>query len=265
MSHPNIVYGSFGDEKITAASAIGGLPLGAPMVLPDGRWFRHSRASATAMVKAKVYQQNAFSVLSGTADAGNLTGGIVVSGSAGEKTVVVTMGATGGVNAGDLTDGYLFLSSGTAGGETYKVKTNTSAAKNVNCTITLYPNDVLKTTLAAGSTLFGIRQSEYNNLTMTTADTVTVGSLAGIPPVDVAASYYCWVQRTGVCSAYTQGTLIVGEPVCLAGSAGGVTVIPPAAADTAGARIVKTLVPIGDCLNVSATVAYSLINLRLSP
>lgn len=264
MSHPNIIYGSFGDEKVTSSAKIGGNPLGNPMVLPDGRWFRHAKASGTALVVGKVYQQNAFSVLSGTADAGNLTGGIVVSGSAGEQTVVVTMGGTGGVNAGDLIDGYLFLSSGTAGGQTYKIKNNTVALKNINCTITLYPNDKLKTTLCAGSTLFGVRQSEYNNLTLTTADTVTVGSLAGVAPVDVAANYYCWIQRTGVCSAYTQGTLIVGEPVCLAGSAGGVTVIPPAAADTAGARLVKTLVAIGDCLNVSATVAYSLINLRLT-
>ena len=264
MSYPNIIYGSFGDEKVTAASAIGGAPLGALMVLPDGRKFRHAKASATAVVAGNLYQQNAYSVISGSADADVLTEGAISSGGvAGSATVIITAGGTATIPVNSLAGGYFFVSSGTAAGECYKIKTNTAGAKSGTCTVTLYENDKFKTTLAAGSSLYGIRQNEYDNVTVTTSDTASVGSLAGVAPVAASASYYFWVQRAGPAATYTLGTVIVGEPVCVAGTAGGVMQIPPAAADTTGLRIVKQMVAIGDVLNASAATKYSLINLRL--
>lgn len=267
MGLPNIIYGNFGDEKVTAASAIGGAPLGALMILPDGRKFRHARASATAVVAGKVYQQDSWTNISGSADADVLTEGAFSSGGvAGSSTVVITLGATATIPANSLRDGYLFVSSGTAAGETYKIKTNTLGAKSGTCTITLWPTDKFKTSIAAGSSKYGIRQNEYDNVTITTGDTVSVGTLVGISPVAASANYYFWVQRSGPVTVLTAtaSTVIVGEPVCCSGATGGaIYQIPPAAADTAGARVVRHMVAIGDCLNAAASTKYALINLRL--
>lgn len=267
MAHPNIIYGSFGDEKKTAASAIGGATLGALMILPDGRKFRHAKASATAVVAGNVYAQNTLAIIAGSADADVLTEGAFSSGgAAGSATVVITLGGTAALGVNDLADGYLFVSSGTAEGETYKIKSNTNAAKSGTVTITLYPNDTFKTSIAAASSKYGVRQAAFNNLTVTTADTVCTGPLAGVAPVAASASYYFWIQRSGPATVLTAtaSTVIVGEPVCVSDStAGAIEHIPPAAADTTGLRVVKQLVAIGDVLNAAASTKYALINLRL--
>jgi hypothetical protein len=149
-------------------------------------------------------------------------------------------------------------------GYVYKIKTCSSAAAGSSVTIDLYETDPFKVAIAAASTTVGLRENPYYSLTLTTADTVGVSQLAGIPPTAVAASYYCWIQRKGAAMAFTSGTVIVGEPVCISnGIAGAVEPIPPAAADTAGARVVKEMVKVGEVLNVAASTGYSLINLML--
>jgi hypothetical protein len=263
-SFPNVIYGGYGDEKTTSSTKIGNLPLGTLMVLPDGRKFRHARVSATAGIAGNVYQGNVG--IQGS-DGAYIKSVATVSGvTAGSLTPVVTAGATTGATVNQFADGW-FAVAGSAGAGTglvYKIKGNGSAAAGSSITINLYETDPIVTALAAATTTVGLRENEYSSLTITTADTVGVGQVAGILPVPVSASYYCWVQRSGPALALTSGTLIVGVPCCVSdGIAGALEPLATAGADTAGTRIVKTTVPVATVLNVAASTGYSLVNLEL--
>jgi len=262
MSFPNIVYGSSGDQFTTSSTKIGSLPLGTEMVIPGGRWFVHARASATALVAGKLYQQNIGIQGTDTAYIKDLA--VAANAAIGAQTVQVTCGATTAVTKNQFTDGFLFVNDATGEGYSYMIKENTAAAAGSTCTLTLYENETIQVALAAGISEVGIRENPYYSLTLTTADTVTVGPVAGIAPVAVAANYYCWIQTDGVAAAFTDGTLIVGEPV-VAGTAaaGSLTVFSPAAADTTGARVIKETTVLGYCLNVAASTEYSLVKLAI--
>jgi len=265
MSIPNIIYGDFGDEKITSATRMENLPLGAVMVLPDGEEFSYGKASATAMVAGKLYQQDASANVTGSTDGGLLTNMVVAGDAAiGATTISLTMGATAAFTKDQLRDGYLLINDSTGAGLKYKIRENAAAASLGTLALTLYPNDKIKVALVAGTSQVGLRQNEWDNLTITTADTVGVGALAGVPPVAIPASNYGWIQRKGVCAGFTDGTLVVGEPVVVGTAVtGAFTVYAPAAADTTGARVVKESTIVGYCMNVSASTEYSLIKLML--
>ena len=57
MGIPSIIYGDYGDEKVTSSTKIGNLPLGQLMRLPDGRKYRHARSGGTALAVGQVLRQ----------------------------------------------------------------------------------------------------------------------------------------------------------------------------------------------------------------
>ena len=265
MSFPSVVYGSYGDEKTAQSTKINNLPLGTRMVLPDGREFVHAKASATALIAGDMYQQNSMAVVAGTSDAGILTNmAVATSAAIGATTVVITMAATAHFSKDLLAGGYLFTNDATGEGHCYKIKGNTAAASLGSCTITLEPNDAIKVALAAGTSEVAVRQLPFDNVTITTADTVGVGALAGVAPVAVTASYYCWLQRKGPAAVLTDGTVIVGVPCVVSPAlAGAIAPFSTSAADTAGVRAAKGIDTVGYVMNVSASTEYSLVNLCL--
>ena len=257
MSFPNIIYGDYGDERIAQSTAIGNLPLGTRMVLPDGRAFAHCQASATALVAGKLYQGEAYA--SGT---GNIKSLAVVTAVAGAYTCVITMSATGGISANQYDDGYLFSASstGTGIGYSYKIKTCSTAAAASTTTVTLY--EPIKVTMAAGTTTVGLRVNEFKNILLTTADTVRVNSLAGVTANSCAAAYYTWIQRKGVAPVFTDNTtLIVGTPATasttVAGAVGGESAATTLNTNGLGYTAV------GYVVSVAASAEYSLIDLKL--
>ena len=260
MSFPNIIYGDFGDERVSQSTKIGNLPLGTRMILPDGRLFAHAKASATALVVGKLYQGEAYA--SGT---GNIKSLAVVTALAGAYTAVITMSATGGISASQYDDGYLFsaASTGTGSGYAYKIKSCSTAAAGSTTTVTLY--EPIKVTMSAGTTTVGLRVNEFDNILLTTADTVGVSALAGVTANSCAASYYTWIQRRGPVACFTDNTtVIVGVGVTASTTvAGAVAVWPASAADTAGVRTAKGADIIGECLSVAASAEYSLVRLKL--
>ena len=250
MSFPNIVYLDYGQEKTTAASAIGNLPLGVLGVLPDGRKFRHARSSATAMVAGSLYQGNASAFAGDAAYINDLA--VVSGGSVGSTQVVITAGATTGVSKDQLKDGMMY----STGGVGYKIKSNTVAAAGSSITIDLY--EPIKVALAAGTTLVGLRENPFYSLTVTTADTVGGGQVAGVAPVAVTASYYCWIQRGGECNALTDGTLVKGVGIVPAATAAGAVHVFASATVS-----VKSNEIIGKCLDVAASTEFSRVWLSL--
>ena len=263
MSQPNIQYMRPGSEKRSSSTKNTGIKLGQLMILPTGEEFHYCRASATAMVAGKFYQQNIG--IQGS-DAAYIATLAVAAAASAQCTVVVTAGATTAVTADQFADGIMAVcsSAGSGNGYAYHIKSCSSAAAGATTTITLEQGDPLKVALVAGTNTVGLRENPYFALTLTTADTIGVGALAGVSPTAITANYYGWVQTQGPCMCLTDGTLIVGEPVSVSNAvAGAVEPIPPAAADTIGTRVVKQMVKVGVVMNVAANTAYSLIDLDI--
>ena len=266
MSFPNIIYGDYGDERNTYSTKPESIELERLMILPDGKKFRFGKASATAMVAGNLYQQNTLGVVAGTADADMLNALATVSGGvAGSSTIVVTLAGTAALSKNLLVGGTLFFVSGSAQGQSYKIKSNTVAGSVSACTITI--EGTFKTTIAAATTLVGLRQNRYDNLTITTANTAGVGALAGVPPVPIPASNWGWIQRSGLCNVLVDATTpVISQPVIasttVAGAIGKHEVV--VAAGTTGVTYPgKSLRPVGHVVNIAASASYALIDLML--
>lgn len=257
MAYPNIIWGEYGDEKVTSSTRINNLELGTRMYFKDGREFVYAKASATAMIAGNLYQQDVGIQGSDAAYKKDLV--IPTSSAVGATTVYFTAGATTGVTVDQFKDGYYFINDVNGEGITYKVAGCSSAAAGSTVTVYLAKNDAVKVAIAAGSSQAGIRENPYFSCTINTADTVGVGTLAGIAPVAVTASYYCWLQTRGACAALTDGTVIVGVPVTPSGALAGAVAVHSAATSMTA----KEGSNIGWCMNVAASTEYSLINLMI--
>ena len=258
MGYPNIIYGDYGDEKVTSTAKIGGLPLGIRMVLPDGREFVHARASATALVAGSSYQQAAI-----PADTAMAKALAVNAAAIGATTLNITAGGTTAFTVDQFADGYVVVASsvGTGMGHTYKVKANNSAAVSASAKFTLYENDAIKVAFNA-STLVGLRANEFDQVLLTTANTVATGIPAGIPPVAVAASAYCWLQRKGPAAWASAGTvLIAGLPVLASTAVAGQCTV--AFATTAGYLAARNIDFWGHAITIALDTGYALVNLEL--
>jgi len=264
MSFPNVIYGDYGDEKKTASSSsggIGGLPLGTLMVLPDGRKFRHARATSGSTLSAgKLTTQPAV-----VADHGNVAGsGLVTAAQTvaiGDRSIIVTMGGTTAITKDQYKGGFMTVQSGTGAGLVYKVKSNNSTAVSTTTTIHLEDNDAIAATIAAGTTAVALRTNSYDGVTIRPATSAAVGALLGIPPVEVTASKYFWVQRGGECAGYTAATtIVVGDAVVASSSVAGAIF---AAGVAATASLSLDNVPIGYAMNGVTATEYASIYLTL--
>lgn len=259
MAFPNIIYGDYGDQRVVSTAKIGGLPLGQRMILPDGTEYRHSSAGSVAMVAAKLYEQQTYA-----AGTGNIKAIAVIAGSAvaGTRTMSITMSGTGAMTKDQYTDGFVFsaVSTGTGGGFAYKVKSCSSAAAGSTSVLTLYED--IHVTIAGGTTTVGLRVNPQARVELTTADTVSLGVLAGVSCASAAASSYCWLLTRGVGTAFTDNTTtIVGVAITASSTvAGAVGTVNLTAVDTGGNMVTKGNDVIGRCMSVAASAGYGLFD-----
>ncbi len=256
MAYPHVIYGSYGDEKVTSTSRIGNVPLGTKMVLPDGREFRQGRLGAAAAIAGYLYQQGAQvnAIFNGTAAAAaNIAAGTTVVNLTLSGTVVV---------ADEFRDGYLFTASSTGNGigYNYKVKANEAEADTTaTFNVTLEENDAIKIVTSSGTTKFGLRRNEYDLALLTTANTVATGPLAGVACCTAAASTFVWLQTKGPAAVFTDGTVVVGLAVMASTAIAG-AVAPLTIAGTVG-RLAGPI--LGEVMSVAASVGFSLVKLNL--
>ena len=253
-SFPDVIYGDYGDEKVTSTAKIGSLPLGQSMVLPDGRKYRHSRAgSAGALLVSEVVRQGP--ELDLTVDQDLLTASAAAAGA--DKISLIM--ATTTMVANYYEDGYLYTNLSAGVGSVYKIKSHrasTGAADTIE--FTLYPNDTLKLAVVSASSLAGVRQNEYANLIQNPTGTAFVGIIGGIPPVAVDASSYFWVQRSGVAVGIQDAATVCvnGDRVaCNSVTAGRI-----AEASTASKELLDSF---STCLATGAASTYILVELDL--
>ena len=257
MSFPNVIYGRYGDEKVAQSTAIGSLPYGQLMILPDGRKARHALApSGTAIVAGSFYQCPADVADTAREKALALAATVAV----GATSVVVTMGGTA-LTADQYVGGYLITASsaGTGVGRLYKILTNNSAAASSTATFGLEPSDPIETALSGGTTTIGIRQNQYRNLIVTSADTAQTGPNAGVAPVAASAGFSFWVMRSGPVAAHVDaGTAVTaGNPVTASSATAGALGL------AVGTAVYKARDIVGHVMTVPAADQFAIVNLEL--
>lgn len=251
-SFPKMIFGDYGDEKVTSSTKIGSLPLGHLMILPDGRKYRHAKSGGTALVVGTIQRQGALGDLVMDQD-------VLFASSAaiGAEKVSLIMGGTTMVKD-YFADGYLYTSLSAGVGSVYKIKSHPAAtAAAATIEFTLADNDKLTLAVVAASSKAGFQLNEYGATKLNPAGTAFSGIICGIPPVAVSAGWYYWVQRSGPAVGLAAGTaMVIGEGVsCSSVEAGSLTI-----SSTAGDQAMDI---IGHALAVGAASTYVLINLEL--
>lgn len=266
MSYPNVIFGTFGDEKVTSTSKIGGLPLGTEMLLPDGRKFRHAMAGATAIVPGKLYEGPAIQAQAAISDA-TLA---VNSAAVGATSINITKGAGTAMSANTFAGGYIWTASsvGTGIGYLYKVKSHLASAGTAAATIAvlLEENETVKVALAGGTTTAGLGKSPYDGVVLTTADTVNINTPAGVSCSSAAASAFVWLQNKGPAAVMSDATLLIGAAVVASSAAAGAVApfIAPMASTGAAGTTTDGWFILGHCMAVAAaSLKYALIDLNI--
>jgi hypothetical protein len=206
MGFPSVIYGRPGDEKTTSSTQFA--PLGAKMILPDGREFVASKAVAALNVGTPVVGK------APALPAGSSIGRTAAVAAVGATTIVLTMPATTLCTAvNQYAGGYLFSDNIAGSAYMYKIKSSNTAAAASTCNFYLEPSDPLKVTLTGGTATVTIRENQYYNVLERAAGTGSVGAPAGVAPVAVSAGYYCWLQKRGEAPLLSGGTAVVaGRP-----------------------------------------------------
>lgn len=240
-SFPSILFGKYGDEKVSQSTTYGP-PLGAKMILPDGREFVHTYCNTAAGLSAGVpILQKVPEGLAGSTD--NL---VVASNAAiGATTVVITMpaGTTVCAAVDQYAGGYLFATNDTGESYSYKIKKSSTAAAASTATFTLEVTDPIVVALAAGTSDVCVRENAFWGVLDRPAGTASGGIPAGVAPKAVSAGYYCWLQRKGEANLLSGGTITATgrpvaactveasfqawDPILAAGSAGAGTILSP--------------------------------------
>lgn len=254
MGTPSIIYGDYGDEKVTSSTKIGSLPLGQIMKLPDGRIYRHARSGGTALAVGTILRQGMMADSIMDQD-------VVVNAAAaiGAVEIDIISGSTT-VTANYYQDGYLYTNLDAGLGSVYKILSHDATSTSAEViTFTLADHDELALALKAASSKVGFRQNEFASCLLNPLDSAAFkGIICGIAPVAVDASYFFWCQRRGAAVAMAGSAGIAeGERVaCSSANAGSILM---AAFD--GTK--EEQIPVGHSVAAGAAATYVLIHLEL--
>ena len=161
----------------------------------DGRVFRYGLAGASNLALGKLAQQPAV-----VANHQNL----VVTGSAGDMTATVTLGATAAVQ--DLyLGGYLGGLSGTGAGQTVRIRTHAAVASAG--TSVFYLDEPLTTTFASTPKV-NLTKNPYNGAIISA--TTTIDQIVGVPIITITAAFWGWFQVGGIAQVLANGTPAAG-------------------------------------------------------
>lgn len=176
--------------------------LGTKLILPGGRVFYYGRHSLSTTLTLGQLQTQAAVV----ANHQNRT----TTGTAGQKTVTIAIGATA-MTADQYADGYFWEDSGTGAGQYRIVVTNGASAGSTTETITL--DEALTTTFASTPT-GSLQKNLFADLVVHPGNAVLAGAPVGVLPVSVSAgdttAQYFWIQTAGPCAVSVEGSVTAG-------------------------------------------------------
>tara|TARA_R100001230_G_C5673649_1_gene178915 strand:+ start:518 stop:1285 length:768 start_codon:yes stop_codon:yes gene_type:complete len=187
-----IVWADFGAEKKETASAEHAL--GTKMVLPDGRTFYYAKNSSAAITSGGMIVDGIAAVAAHDMDVPP-----TAAQSVGDNTVSLEVPTT------DLTkdqykDGYLIFNDADGEGEVYRIVSHPAHDASDDATVIITIEDEGLQTAITTSTEAQLIYNPYTDVKLIDGDgTMTTGPL-GVTTIPVTASYYCWLQTSGIAS-----------------------------------------------------------------
>ena len=187
-----IVWADFGAEKKETASAEHAL--GTKMVLPDGRTFYYAKNSSAAITSAGMIVDGIAAVAAHDMDVPP-----TAAQSVGDNSVSLEVPTT------DLTkdqykDGYLIFNDADGEGEVYRIVSHPAHDASDDATVIITIEDEGLQTAITTSTEAQLIYNPYTDVKLIDGDgTMTTGPL-GVTTIPVTASYYCWLQTSGIAS-----------------------------------------------------------------
>lgn len=225
------------EESSTAKHALG------DKCMVGERVFHYCKNGSVALADGKIVQSSA-------PVANYLNKPVAANVSVGATRVSFTPGATA-CTANQFANGYLHCNDVAPEGTIYKIKSHLACAGSVAMWVELYDPVWKAMTTSSEVTL---TKSPWDEVIIAPNGGLTA-PIVGVPLIDVTASYYFWAQTWGPAPVLTQGTIVIGQPVGLGGTADGA--IGPMAADTTDV--------VGVTMQVNASTEYSLIFLKIAP
>lgn len=174
----------------------------------DGRQFRYGLAGASDLAIGKLAQQSAVVTTHQN---------VTVAGSAGDRQVTVTLGATNNATADQYKDGYLSGLSGTGAGQTVRIRTHGAIA--LSTAGTMYLDEPLTTTFAATPKASLTKNPASGLIISSSGDTTEY--VVGVPIITVTAAFYGWFQNKGIAAVLGNGTITKGAGVIKSGTTAG--------------------------------------------
>ena len=207
MAFPTTVYLSYGMEKVETSEQK--QKLGTKAVLPDGRTFYYAKNSSAAITTAGQIVDGIAAVAAHDMDVA-----ATEAHSVGDTTISLEVPTTD-LTLNQYADGYLCINDGPGQGEVYRIKSHPAhdASDDNTVIFTIDEPDGIRTALTTAS-LFGIIYNPYTDVKIVDGDgTMTTGPL-GVTTIPVTASYYCWLQTSGVASVLSGAVVaIVGDAI----------------------------------------------------
>ncbi len=214
MAFPTTVYLSYGMEKVETSEQK--QKLGTKAVLPDGRTFYYAKNSSAAITTAGQIVDGIAAVAAHDMDVA-----ATEAHSVGDTTISLEVPTTD-LTLNQYADGYLCINDGPGQGEVYRIKSHPAhdASDDNTVIFTIDEPDGIRTALTTAS-LFGIIYNPYTDVKIVDGDgTMTTGPL-GVTTIPVTASYYCWLQTSGVASVLSGAVVaIVGDAIGVSQASG---------------------------------------------
>ena len=187
-----IVWADFGAEKKETASAEHAL--GTKMVLPDGRTFYYAKNSSAAITSGGMIVDGIAAVAAHDMDVPP-----TAAQSVGDNTISLEVPTTD-LTENQYKDGYLIFNDADGEGEVYRIVSHPAHdASDDNTVIITIEDEGLQTAITT-STEAQLIYNPYTNVKLIDGDgTMTTGPL-GVTTIPVTASYYCWLQTSGIAS-----------------------------------------------------------------
>ena len=241
MAFPTTVYLSYGQEKVTTSAQK--QKLGTRAMLPDGRTFYYAKDDGTGLGAGFIVDGV------GLVAAHDMDIAPTAAHSVGDTTISLEVPTTD-LTKDQYADGYLVFNDEAGEGEVFRIKGHTAhdASDDNTVIITIDEPDGIRTALTT-DTEAQLVYNPYTNIKLIDGDnTQTTGPL-GVTTVPVTASYYCWIQTSGLSSVAVSGTtvLVLGDSIevsQVSGQSGTATLH-----DSSGAT---DLQPIGTAMGVAS-------------
>ncbi len=269
MSFPGTLV--IGWEEIVATGTTKKCPLGTRAMTEDGRIYRYSKASATAIPAGAVVTSETPTAwgMAQSSDGCMVPAGSTISSTAQTFGLSCTNRANTTALAADyFADGWITIGGtgrvSTAHGQMLKIKSHTAASAastELNTIyITLKDGQHFVNTINTSYGFFGVIRNPYAEVAEVVQAAQPINEVLGCPNVYIPASNYFWLQTWGPCVVeWGIASTITGAGV------GYTTDVASTGASCMSSGISVLQSYLGILLHGNTSVGYAIVDLRCSP